>query len=137
MEELSNEMAHKFAQYPPQAKAALLQLRLIILEVAALESVSDFTETLKWGQPSYLAKNASTVRIDWSEKDPEHYRLYFICNTKLIATFKELYPNTFKYENNRVIAFDLSQTLPIAALKHCLSIALRYHKVKHLPLLGG
>jgi len=137
MEELSNEMAHKFAQYPPQVKAALLQLRAIILEVAALDSVSEFTETLKWGQPSYLAKNASTVRIDWSEKDPEHYRLYFICNTKLIATFKELYPDTFQYENNRVIAFGLSQTLPIAALKHCLSIALRYHKVKHLPLLGG
>jgi len=137
MEEFSSEMAYKFTQYPPVPKAALLQLRSTILEVATLEGVSEFRETLKWGQPSYLGKNASTVRIDWSEKDPDRYRLYFICNTKLVATFKELYPDTFQYENNRAIAFGLSQTLPIAALKHCLSIALRYHNVKHLPLLGG
>lgn len=137
MEEFSSEMALKFEHYPPKAKAALLQLRSIIIEVAAFEGVSGFTETLKWGQPSYLAKNASTVRIDWSAKDPNHCRLYFICNTKLVDTFKELYPDTFQYEGNRAIAFELSQKLPIGALKHCLSLALNYHKVKHLPLLGA
>jgi len=137
MQELSSEMEHRFSQYPVKAKSALLHLRSIILEVAAFESVVEFSETLKWGQPSYLGKYASTVRIDWNEKDPERYRLYFICNTKLVETFKEIYPDTFHYENNRVIAFELSQTLPIAALKHCLSLALKYHSVKHLPLLGA
>jgi len=136
MEDLNKQIALKFDQYPPEAKSALLALRAIILEVAAKE-VTGLSESLKWGQPSYAAKRGSPIRIDWSEKNPDQYRLYFICHTSLIATFKELYPDTFHYEGNRAIVFTIGQDIPNQALTHCLSLALNYHKLKHIPLLGG
>jgi hypothetical protein len=40
----------------------------------------------------------------------------------------------------REMIFQLSQLekggLPMSELKDCLSMALRYHDIKHLPLLG-
>jgi hypothetical protein len=54
----------------------------------------------------------------------------------LVGTFKELYPKKFKFEANRAIIFDIEQQLPIHELKHCISMSLNYHKIKHLPLLS-
>ena len=33
--------------------------------------------------------------------------------------------------------FQLTEALPPTSLKHCLRVALRYHEVKQLPLLGA
>ena len=43
---------------------------------------------------------------------------------------------TFKFDGNRAIVFDKSDKLPSTELKHCISLALTYHSVKHLPMLG-
>ena len=137
MHNLSPQMQQKFSVYPCAAKDALLTLRAIILDLAMQNNLQELEETLKWGQPSYLGKHASTIRIDWNEKDPDHYRVYFICNTLLVETFRELYPKDFNYEANRVIVFSVGEKLPLNALKHCLTMALNYHKIKHLPLLGN
>ena len=62
--------------------------------------------------------------------------MYFNCNTKLVDTFKEVYPDTFSYAGNRAINFHRDETVPAAELEHCIFLSLRYHKIKHLPLLG-
>jgi hypothetical protein len=54
-----------------------------------------------------------------------------------VATFKEIYGDIFKYEGNRALIFKLNETLPTTALTHCISMALRYKKLKHLALLGA
>ncbi len=41
------------------------------------------------------------------------------------------------FEGKRAIVFRESDELPVEQLKHCVSLALTYHRVKHLPLLGG
>ena len=38
--------------------------------------------------------------------------------------------------DNRAIVFDETDELPVDELKYCILLALRYHRVKHLPLLG-
>ena len=48
-----------------------------------------------------------------------------------------LYPNTLTFEGNRAIVLHKTADLPIAPLKHCISIALTYHRRKKLPLLGA
>ena len=54
-----------------------------------------------------------------------------------MPTFRAIYGDAFNYEKNRAIEFTLTDEVPVAALKNCISMALQYHQVKHLPLLGA
>ena len=127
----------KFETYPANISILLHNLRDLILNVAKQEGISDITETLKWGEPSYISAIGSTIRFDWKGKSPDRYCLYFNCKTSLIETFREVYGNTFSYEGNRAIVFNTSQILPLKELSHCISMSLRYKKIKHLDLLGA
>ncbi|MEQ8954134.1 MAG: DUF1801 domain-containing protein [Gammaproteobacteria bacterium] len=123
--------------YPEQARLALTRLRELIMQTGKEYEVGPVEESLKWGEPSYSAKGGSTVRIDWKAKFPGECLVYFHCQTRLVETFKELYGDTFKYDGKRAIVIDLSQEISTQELKHCISLALKYHKLKHLPLLGA
>jgi hypothetical protein len=126
-----------FKNYPEFVRDKILNLRNLILETAnEIEEIMELEETLKWGEPSYLAKKGSTVRIDWKEKNPDQYAIYFKCTSKLVPGFKAIFGNTFKFEGNRAIIFQLDDQLPEAELKQCMAAALTYHSVKHLPTLG-
>lgn len=127
----------KFNNYPSKARKKMKELRNLILETAKeVETITILEETLKWGEPSYLAKHGSTIRMDWKEKTPDQYAMYFKCTSKLVPTFKAVFGATFKYENNRAILFDFENEIPKASIKECIRLALTYHKVKHLPRLG-
>ncbi len=138
MDEIENpEVAEVFNNYPERIREKLMVLRQLILETA-LESAHDnnLLETLKWGEPSYLTRGGSTIRVGWSSSQPAQYALYFHCKTKLVDTFKELYSDTFKFEGNRAIIFNECDELPVNELKHCIALSLTYHSRKHLPMLG-
>jgi len=130
-------VARKLESYPEDIRCKLVYLRQLILDVAsATPEIGELEETLKWGEPSYLVEGGSTVRIGWKESRPEYYAMYFNCNTKLVDTFKEIYSDLLNFEGNRAIVFHREDTVPSEALKHCIALSLRYHKIKHLPLLG-
>lgn len=127
----------KFKTYPKAIKPKLTYLRDLIIETAKEnENIEEIEETLKWGEPSYLVKKGSTIRIDWKAKAPDQYAMYFKCTSKLVLTFKEVFGDTFKYEKNRAILFDLNDKVPKKELKECIELALKYHYVKNKPLLG-
>lgn len=126
-----------FNNYPDSVRKKMLNLRRLIIETASeIEGIIELEETLKWGEPSYLVKNGSTIRIDWKSKIPNQYAMYFKCTSKLVPTFREVYGNTFKYEKNRAILFNINDSIPKRELKECIAMALKYHLVKNLPLLG-
>ncbi len=128
----------KFEKYPRKVKAKMKYLRKLVLETATeLEDVKAIEETLKWGEPSYIAKKGSTLRMDWKEKNPDQYAMYFKCTSKLVPTIKELYGDLFNYEKNRAIVFELDDKIPIKELKNCIAMALQYHSLKNLPKLGN
>jgi hypothetical protein len=59
-----------FANYPDFVRDKMLNLRELVIETA--EEISDLVvmeETLKWGEPSFVTKNGSTIRMDWKEKN--------------------------------------------------------------------
>lgn len=113
-------------------------LRNLILETASeIDGIDTLEETLKWGEPSYLTKHGSTLRMDWKEKKPDQYAMYFKCTSKLVPTFKAIFNDTFEYENNRAIVFKLNEKVPEKELKQCIRMTLTYHKIKQLPLLGA
>lgn len=131
-------VADKFASYPGPVRRRLLRLRELILDVAAEHAdIGSIQESLKWGEPSYTAKHGSPVRIDWKSREPDFYAMYFNCNTKLVDTFKEIYGDRLAFRGNRAIHFHRDDDLPVDPLKHCIYLALRYHKLKHLELLGA
>jgi hypothetical protein len=127
----------KFKTYPKHIYVLLSNIRELILNVAKQDGICDLTETLKWNEPSYISEIGSTIRFDWKEKHPEQYCIYFNCKTSLVETFKEVYGDTFVYEGNRAIVLTVTQVVPYKELAHCISMSLRYKKIKHLVLLGA
>ena len=126
-----------FNNYPNNVKNELLHLRYLIIETAKdIPEIKTLEETLKWGEASYLTKTGSTIRMNWKKNNPNQYALYFQCTSKLVPTFKMIYKNTFTFEGTRAIVFNTNDEIPEVALKNCLTAALMYHKVKHLPNLG-
>ena len=139
MDKIKNKAVAKvFATYPEPFRKKLLTLRQLILDTAAnSEEVTNMEETVKWGEPSYVTKSGSTIRMAWNASTPEQYALYFNCKSKLVDTFKELYGDALKFEGNRAIVFNKRDKLPLSKLRYCILLALTYHKRKHLPLLGA
>ncbi len=52
------------SKYPKKAKERLTELQLLVFEVAEENGVKEIEETLKWGEPSYISKHGSTIRMD-------------------------------------------------------------------------
>lgn len=92
--------------------------------------------TLKWGEPSFVTKIGSTLRMDWKSKAPDQYALYFQCTSRLVDTFRMVFNHKFHYKGNRAIVFRLNQKIPVMELKECIKATLTYHEVKHLITLG-
>jgi Domain of unknown function (DU1801) len=128
------KVAAAFSSYPKPLQTKLLALRQLILDTArTTDGVGALEETLKWGQVSYLtseSKSGSTVRIDCVKSEPDKYALYFHCQTNLVETFRQLYPNLV-YGGNRCILLDTTEALPKDALRHCVGLALTYHLGKN------
>ena len=131
------EVKEVFKNYPKEVLDKLNALRSLIIETASeMENISELREELKWGEPSYLTKHGSTLRIDWKKKHPNQYAMYFQCTSKLVPSFKLAYNELFRYEGTRALLFDIEMEIPEKELKQCIKAALHYHKVKDQPLLG-
>ena len=80
------KVEEKFQSYPKEIKEKLTYLRQLIIETASeIDAIEALEETLKWGEPSYLVKKGSTIRIDWKTKTPEQYAMYFKCTSKSVS----------------------------------------------------
>lgn len=134
---MDEKIKSKFASFPEKPRTELLELRELIFEIAKSINAGSVEEDLKWGQLSYRTHQGSPIRIDWSERKSAQISVFFHCQTKLIATFRELYPDSFTYYGSRELSFPLGDKCCDKELAHCISIALRYHKLKELPLLGA
>ncbi len=133
---LDVSVSHKVDLYSAKAKAKFFELRSLVYAVARDNDLGTIVETVKWGQPSYLSKHGSTVRIDWLSEDPENLGVFFNCNTSLVETFKEVFGNQLVYNGNRVVVVAIDNPVP-PELSACFFMALNYHKLKRQPLLGA
>jgi hypothetical protein len=124
-------VAAVFRAYPDSLRKRLMALRALVFDVAAQTAgVGALQETLKWGQPSYLTVetgSGTTVRIDRIKASQGRYAMYFHCQSGLVDTFRELYPESFVFEGKRAIVFEATDRVPIGALRHCIGLALTHH----------
>lgn len=125
----SELVPQKMASYPPEAKEKLDTIRKLILETASeIEGIEDIHESLKWGEPSYLVKKGTPIRIAWSSKRPDQIGFYVNCQTTLINQFRMTFGELFEYEKTRAILFEIGEAIPETELKACIRMALVYHR---------
>ena len=107
------EVETVFDKYPTEVKPKIEELQRLIIETAKeVEQIEWLEETLKWGEPSFVTKNGSTLRMDWKEKTPHQYAMYFQCTSRLVDTFRLVFDQKFQYEGKRAIIFQCNQQIP-------------------------
>lgn len=126
-------VAETFATFPDKAQDRLRAVRTLIFEVAEAEGVGPLTETLKWGQPSYLTqatKAGTTVRLWWSASAPGDVSVLMHCQTTLADQLRARFGQDLRIEGNRAIQMALDAPLPEGPLAGAIALALTYHRAK-------
>ena len=134
---MDRQLNQRIAEYPLAARQRITLISEWILKLAQDLELGEVTQSLKWGEPSFSVSSGSPIRIDWKRASPERVSVYFVCTTKLVDTFRQLYASELCFEGNRAIHLPLSEPVPEQALQHCLTLAMRYKQLKQLPLLGA
>ncbi|MBT2130175.1 DUF1801 domain-containing protein [Aliiroseovarius lamellibrachiae] len=123
------DVARAFEDLPPDVQDPLGDLRQLIFETAAnTPGVGPITETLKWGQPSYLTektKAGSTLRLGCPKSGG--FAIFTHCQTSIMSDFQALFPNDFTFDGNRAVVFSAGDDLPLEKLRFLISRALTYH----------
>jgi hypothetical protein len=135
MDRIDNpEVAAAFDAYPPKLRERLLELRSLILEIAAgTEGVGQIEEALRWGEPSYLTsrpKSGTTVRIAPVRGSDDAYAMYVHCQTNLLDVYRDRYPQQLNFLGDRGLRFDVDEAIPAEQVADCIALALRYHADK-------
>ena len=103
------------------------ELKSLIFETAEQSPlIGELEESVKWGEPSFAPRKrnvGSSVRL--ARRD-DAVAMMFICTTRLVDRFRELYPNNFVFEGSRALVFENGKTIPTEQLKHCIAMALTY-----------
>lgn len=133
---MSPEILEKLAPYPEHIQQKLLNLRSLIFDIAESNQLGRVKESLKWNELSYHVRHGSPIRIDWKEKTPEIYSIFFNCNTSLVETFRHLYADDLEFQGKRAINIRLDEDIKKPSLRSAILLALTYKKIKDLPLLG-
>jgi hypothetical protein len=131
---IPTEVAAAFARWPADVQDCARRLRALIFAVAEERGVGPLTETLKWGEPAYLAdtsKSGSTIRLGRVPGRPGA-ALLFNCRTSLIEGFRRDFASLFHFDGNRALILDPDSHPDEAALALCIGRALTYHW-KHDP----
>lgn len=130
--DLPKPVARVLDAFPPAPRRKLLQVRSLIYTAAARNSeIGPISETLKWGQPSYVPeapRTGTAMRLGWSDKTPEVIHLFVHCQTTLIDTYRTLVGDELSFEGNRAIVVPLKPALPKTTLALCVDAAFTYYK---------
>jgi hypothetical protein len=118
-----------FDRYADEVAKKLLELRSLIFSVADDESITALEETLKWGQPAYLCKTGTTIRIDRDDTIGCDIALYVNCKTTLVGEWRERFPE-FTFGGTRSLHLRLSDRIDDDRLRMCIADALGYCKRK-------
>ena len=123
-------VAQVFAGYAPEVRAPLMQMRALILEIAAEDQrVGPLTETLKWGEPAYLTErtgSGSTLRLGVS-KGNGRGALFLNCRTGLVGEIRALYGDRLDCVADREVRLPDDLAPLQDPLRHAATLALTYH----------
>ena len=132
-------VAAAFEAFNAEERAALLDLRVLIFDVAAQNpKIGELIETLKWGQPAYLPKKpkiGTTVRVGTPKTGG--FGLYTHCQTSLMGDFSMQHGAELKFDGNRGVLFESGADIPEEAMRILIERALTYHLTSNCISLPG
>lgn len=107
----------------------LMELRALIFAAAEATGTMPLTETLKWGQPSYLPhkKAGTTLRLGEDAGQPT---LFVPCSTNLLDRYRDAFPTEFTYSGTRAVHVPSTSPNSDAAFQQIAAMALTYHRDK-------
>ena len=117
------------SHYDEATRLMLLDLRALIFEVADEEKVGPLEETLKWGQPAYLCKAGTTIRIDRDDSYGGNVALYVNCRTTLVDSWRERFAD-LTFGGTRSLHLKRDDDFGDVRLKICIAEALTYRRTK-------
>lgn len=110
---------------PADVRERMLALRALVYEVAA-DLELDVQEALRWGEPAYLSRRGTTLRIDAKDPPSGRCQLFVHCQTELVRTFRERHPGVLETEGTRALHVELAKPLPLEPLRDFIAMALTY-----------
>ena len=119
------EVARAFDLLPVALRPPLDRLRALIFAVAETQAAGPITETLRWGEPAYIAPKGATLRL--GQANTGEAALFVTCTTTLIDDFRPVAPAGMRFEGTRAVLFDPAAQVDEAALSVLIARALRYH----------
>jgi hypothetical protein len=125
-----------FDAQPVTVRAALLQVRDLILQAAAADPrIGPLTEALRWGEPAYLTEasgSGSTLRLGVAKKTGGA-ALFVNCRTDLVSSIRDLYGDTFGYAGAREVRLPGDIAGSADPIRHCATLVLTYHLRRRNP----
>lgn len=127
---------------PDTHRQPLLTIQAWIADEASAADAEPVATSLKWGQPSYTVSGGTPIRLGYDDTDPKTptVSLYMHCQTQLVETFRELYPDTdqpWTWIKTRELRLPADQPLPETMIRQFIQFALTYQRRKALLLLDG
>ncbi|MDE0588410.1 DUF1801 domain-containing protein [Halocynthiibacter sp. C4] len=124
----SPEIAAVFAGFPAGVRPTLLAVREVLFSEAHADTeVGEVSETLKWGQPSYVPTRANTgtpLRLGVAKTGEA--AVFVHCQTTVVHDFQSLFPDAFVYEGNRAVLLSDLKEEQRAGLRMLIRSCLRY-----------
>jgi Domain of unknown function (DU1801) len=119
-----------FVAMPRQSQNRARELRRLVLDTARACGIPGLEETLKWGEPAYLAgKSGTTVRIGYDEVSGD-CKLLVNCQTSLVEEWRARFGDRLAFEGNRAVRVPSHVPMDTGALRACIKDAFAYHRAK-------
>ncbi|MEM1037860.1 MAG: hypothetical protein AAGI12_00145 [Pseudomonadota bacterium] len=122
-----------FAALPPSASKILLQVReRILAQSTANATIGPVTETLKWGQPSYLTEKTqagSTLRLSTTKEDQKP-AIFVHCQSGLADEIRDLYGDTLSVPDQRHVVLPHMMEDHAQTIDHVIALVLTHHARK-------
>ena len=125
----NQKVAAAYAAFPQDSLAIAIALRELVLETArTMPEVGPVTESLKWGQPSYVVKKGTALRI--AVPKGGGCGLYAHCQSGVIAHYAATVAGPDKIDGTRGVIFQTVDDVVPERLRLLIRHALTYHKAK-------
>lgn len=116
-----------FDSFTDETRASAMVLRDLIIAVADETPEADAVEeTLRWGQPAYVTKKGSTLRIGVPKSGG--CALYAHCQSNIISSYAAAFPGADVIEGNRAVIFAHVDDIDVGRLRMLVHHALTYHQ---------
>ncbi|MEY1557658.1 DUF1801 domain-containing protein [Yoonia sp. R2331] len=117
---MTPEVKAAFDAFPDAPRVVLLQVRAMILASdVAVE------EALRWGQPAYLSKKGTTIRLGLTKAGLPS--VFTHCQSSVMGDVQAVAGEGLIWDGNRGVSWPVEADVPEAVLSLLIHRALTYH----------